>query len=96
MSEKKEETTHVAVAGGARRDGTPVPEKLDFEVRVVSYVLDRKVKATTREEAKRLIREQFLATGGYSTSLIFEARQIKWLHEPYPRDVGFEPLEDWK
>lgn len=72
-------------------------EEKSFEVRVSNYILSRTVKAKTLEEAKRIVKDKVLeVSGGYSVSLIFECREIKWLHEKYPKDIGFEPVTDWK
>jgi hypothetical protein len=68
----------------------------DFEVMVVAYVLDRTVKAKNLNEAKNKVSDWLIEKGGYSTGLKFLGRQISWLHEKYPRDIGYEPVTEWK
>ena len=83
----------------------------DYQVRVLAYVLERTwVKAKTPEEAKRKISDQLIQDkygGGYSAGLVLQARQINWLHEKYPIDlgkgcwriatkIGYEPVTKWE
>jgi NifU-like protein involved in Fe-S cluster formation len=70
-------------------------DEKDFEVRALAYILTRHIKAKTLDDAKNMVSKQLIQNGGYSTSLIFEGREIKWLHEKYPRDIGYEPLTTW-
>lgn len=68
----------------------------DYEVMGCVRVQTRGwIKAESIEEAKNQVRDEFLKHG-MSSDMFFLARQIKWLHEKYPRDIGFEAVTEWK
>ena len=53
------------------------------------------IKAKDIKEAKKQVEDEFLKHG-MPMDMFFLARQIKWLHEKYPRDIGYEPVTEWK
>jgi len=68
----------------------------DFQVMVCMRIQTRSwIKAKTPEEAKKQVEDEFLKHG-LPIDMFFLARQIKWLHGKYPKDIGFEAVSDWK
>lgn len=73
-----------------------VEEIKDFEVMVCMRIQTRGwIKAKTPEEAKKQVQDDFLKHG-LPMDMFFLARQIKWLHEAYPRDIGYDVVTKWE